>query len=403
MKHSVYTVEQLNTYISNMFKQDYLLKSICVKGEISNCKYHSSGHIYFTLKDRKGAIAGVMFAGYRNGLNFQLREGQEVIITGSIEVFERDGKYQLYAKQIKLDGEGALYEKLEQLKKELAEKGMFAKEYKKPIPKYVKTLGVVTAPTGAAVQDIIDVATRRNPYVQIILYPALVQGDGAVASIVKGIRTLEQFGVDVMIVGRGGGSIEELWAFNEKEVVQAIFDCSVPIVSAVGHETDTTLADYVADLRAPTPSAAAECTVIEIMELTEKLKRYAYMLYKQMKSQIDRKSYKYGSLETKLNYLSPMNQIKEKRMIALDMENRLEHRMQEKMKLSKNRLQLNAEIMKRVSPINKLSSGFSYVQDDAGKCMKKVDDFSKGDEILIHVSDGMIMAEVTDKKQVFRE
>ena len=403
MKHSVYTVEQLNTYISNMFKQDYLLKSICVKGEISNCKYHSSGHIYFTLKDRKGAIAGVMFAGYRNGLNFQLREGQEVIITGSIEVFERDGKYQLYAKQIKLDGEGALYEKLEQLKKELAEKGMFAKEYKKPIPKYVKTLGVVTAPTGAAVQDIIDVATRRNPYVQIILYPALVQGDGAVASIVKGIRTLEQFGVDVMIVGRGGGSIEELWAFNEKEVVQAIFDCSVPIVSAVGHETDTTLADYVADLRAPTPSAAAECTVIEIMELTEKLKRYAYMLYKQMKSQIDRKNYKYGSLETKLNYLSPMNQIKEKRMIALDMENRLEHRMQEKLKQSKNRLQLNAEIMKRVSPINKLSSGFSYVQNDAGKCLKKVDDFSKGDEILIHVSDGMIMAEVTDKKQVFRE
>ena len=403
MKHSVYTVEQLNTYISNMFKQDYLLKSICVKGEISNCKYHSSGHIYFTLKDRKGAIAGVMFAGYRNGLNFQLREGQEVIITGSIEVFERDGKYQLYAKQIKLDGEGALYEKLEQLKRELAEKGMFAREYKKPIPKYVKTLGVVTAPTGAAVQDIIDVATRRNPYVQIILYPALVQGDGAVASIVKGIRTLEQFGVDVMIVGRGGGSIEELWAFNEKEVVQAIFDCSVPIVSAVGHETDTTLADYVADLRAPTPSAAAECTVIEIMELTEKLKRYAYMLYKQMKSQIDRKNYKYGSLETKLNYLSPMNQIKEKRMIALDMENRLEHRMQEKLKQSKNRLQLNAEIMKRVSPINKLSSGFSYVQNDAGKCLKKVDDFSKGDEILIHVSDGMVMAEVTEKKQVFRE
>ena len=403
MEHSVYTVEKLNAYISNMFKQDYLLKSIRVKGEISNCKYHSSGHIYFTLKDRKGAIAGVMFAGYRNGLNFQLREGQEVIITGYVEVFERDGKYQLYAREIKLDGEGALYEKLEQLKKELAEKGMFAREYKKPIPKYVKTLGVVTAPTGAAVQDIIDVATRRNPYVQIILYPALVQGDGAVASIVKGIRTLEQYGVDVMIVGRGGGSIEELWAFNEKEVVQAIFDCSVPIVSAVGHETDTTLADYVADLRAPTPSAAAECTVIEIMELSEKLKRYAYMLLKQVKSQIDRKSYKLGSLETKLNYLSPMNQIKEKRMIALDMENRLEHRMQEKLKQSKNRLQLNAEIMKRVSPINKLSSGFSYVQDDAGKCLKKVDDFSKGDEIIIHVSDGMVTAEVTEKKQVFRE
>ena len=403
MKHSVYTVEQLNSYISNMFKQDYLLKSVCVKGEISNCKYHSSGHIYFTLKDRKGAIAGVMFAGYRNGLNFQLREGQEVIITGSVEVFVRDGKYQLYAKQIKLDGEGALYEKLEQLKKELEEKGMFAKEYKKPIPKYVKTLGVVTAPTGAAIQDIIRVTRRRNPYVQIILYPALVQGDGAIASIVKGIRTLEHFGVDVMIVGRGGGTIEELWAFNEKEVAQAIFDCSVPIVSAVGHETDTTIADYVADLRVPTPSAAAECTVIDIIELSEKLKRYSYMLLKQMHNQVDRKKYKYGSLETKLNYLSPMNQIKEKRMMVLDIENRLEQNMQEKLKQCKHRLKLNAEIMKRVSPINKLSSGFSYVQDEAGKCLKNVDDFSKGDEILIHVSDGMITAEVTDKKQIFRE
>jgi len=403
MKHSVYTVGQLNSYIKNMFEQDFLLKSICVKGEISNCKYHSSGHIYFTLKDRKGAIAGVMFAGYRNGLNFQLREGQEVIITGSIEVFERDGKYQLYAKQIKLDGEGALYEKLEQLKKELSEKGMFAKEYKKPIPKYVKTLGVVTAPTGAAIRDIIDVATRRNPYVQIILYPALVQGDGAVESIVKGIRTLEYLGVDVMIVGRGGGSIEELWAFNEKEVAQAIFDCSVPIVSAVGHETDTTIADYVADFRAPTPSAAAECTVIEILELSEKLKRYSYMLFKQMRSQVDRKKYKYSSLETRLNYLSPINQIKEKRMTVMDMEKRLEQNMQEKLKQSKNRLMLNTEIMKRVSPLNKLSSGFSYIQDDAGKCLKKVEDFSKDDEIFIHVSDGMVMAKVTEKKQVFRE
>ena len=403
MKHSVYTVEQLNAYIKNMFKQDFFLRSLYVKGEISNCKYHSSGHIYFTLKDRKGTIACVMFAGNRNGLNFQLREGQEVIVLGTVEVFERDGKYQLYAKEIRLDGEGALYEKLEQLKKELAEMGMFAKEYKKPIPKYVKTLGVVTAPTGAAIHDIIRVTRRRNPYVQIILYPALVQGDGAVKSIVNGIHALEQFGVDAMIVGRGGGSIEELWAFNEREVAKAIFDCSIPIVSAVGHETDTTIADYVADLRAPTPSAAAEVAVMDIMELSEKLNHYAYVFMKQMRSKVDKSKYKYGSLETRLNYLSPANQIKEKRMCILDMENRLEQRMLDKLNKSKNRLKLNAEIMKRISPLNKLSSGFSYIQNEQGKCMRKIDDFSQGEEVFIHITDGVVTAKVTDKERIDRE
>lgn len=403
MKHSVYTVAQLNTYIKNMFTQDFLLNSLYVKGEISNCKYHSSGHIYFTLKDRKGTIACVMFAGNRNGLNFQLREGQQVIVFGSVDVYERDGKYQLYAKEIKLDGEGALYEKFEQLKKELEQMGMFAPEYKIPIPKYVKTLGVVTAPTGAAIRDIINVSKRRNPYVQIILYPAIVQGDAAVSSIVNGIRALEQIGVDAMIVGRGGGSIEDLWAFNEEEVARAIFDCHIPIVSAVGHETDTTIADYVADLRAPTPSAAAELVVTDIMELEEKMARYAYTFVKQMRGKVDRYKYKYGSLETRLNYLSPMNQIKEKRMRILDMENRLEQGMRTKLSESKTRLNLNAEIMKRISPLNKLSSGFSYVQNEEGRCLRKIEDFEQGKKIFIHVSDGLVSADVTDKKRVDRE
>lgn len=403
MKHSVYTVAQLNTYIKNMFTQDFLLNSLYVKGEISNCKYHSSGHIYFTLKDRKGTIACVMFAGNRNGLNFQLREGQQVIVLGSVDVYERDGKYQLYAREITLDGEGALYEKFEKLKKELAEMGMFAADYKRPIPKYVKTLGVVTAPTGAAIRDIINVSKRRNPYIQIILYPAIVQGDAAVGSIVNGIRALEQIGVDAMIVGRGGGSIEDLWAFNEEAVARAIFDCSIPIVSAVGHETDTTIADYVADLRAPTPSAAAELVVTDIFELEEKFTRYAYTFLKQMRGKIERYKYVYGSLETRLNYLSPMNQVKEKRMQILDMENRLEQGMLAKIAESRNRLQLNAEIMKRVSPLNKLSSGFSYVQNEEGKCMKNVEDFHTDEKILIHVSNGMITAEVLDMKRVDRE
>ncbi|MBR3806890.1 MAG: exodeoxyribonuclease VII large subunit [Lachnospiraceae bacterium] len=403
MKHSVYTVAQLNTYIKNMFTQDFLLNSLYVKGEVSNCKYHSSGHIYFTLKDRKGTIACVMFAGNRNGLNFQLKEGQQVVVGGSVDVYERDGKYQLYAREITLDGEGALFEKFEKLKQKLSEMGMFAPEYKQPIPKYVKTLGIVTAPTGAAVRDIINVSKRRNPYIQIILYPAIVQGDAAVASIVNGIRALEQVGVDAMIVGRGGGSIEDLWAFNEEEVAKAIFDCQVPIVSAVGHETDTTIADFVADLRAPTPSAAAELLVTDVFELEEKMSQYAYTFLRQMRNKITQCKYVYKSLETRLEYLSPINQVKEKRMHMLDLEKRLEQAMNAKISESKNRLTLNAEIMKRLSPLNKLSSGFSYVQSESGECLKNIDDFHKGDKIYIHVSDGMATASVLETKRVDRE
>ena len=206
---NIYTVAQINTYIKNMFTQDYLLQCVHVQGEVSNCKYHSSGHIYFTLKDKKGTLSCVMFAGNRKGLDFTMTEGQQVIVEGSIDIYERDGKYQLYARKIKKDGAGALFEQFERLKQELLERGLFAKEYKQPIPKYIRTLGVVTASTGAAIRDIINITKRRNPYVQIILYPAIVQGDAAPASIVQGIRALEQLGVDVMIVGRGGGSLED--------------------------------------------------------------------------------------------------------------------------------------------------------------------------------------------------
>ena len=238
MAGNVYSVGQVNAYIKNMFVQDFMLNRIYVKGEISNCKYHSSGHVYFSLKDQSGAIACVMFAGDRKGLGFRMQEGQNVIIFGSISVYERDGKYQLYAKEIVLEGEGVLYQKYARLKQELEEMGMFSPEYKQPVPFYSRTIGIVTAPTGAAVRDIINIAKRRNPHVQLILYPAFVQGDQAVSSIVKGIEILDAYGVDVMIVGRGGGSIEDLWAFNEEAVARAIFECRTPVISAVGHETD---------------------------------------------------------------------------------------------------------------------------------------------------------------------
>ena len=259
----VYSVTQVNSYIKNMFVQDFLLRRISVKGEVSNCKYHSSGHIYFTLKDSGGTLSAVMFAGQRKGLGFRLAEGQQVVVKGTVDVYERDGRYQLYASEIELAGRGDLYVRFEKLLRELEEMGMFAAQYKRPIPRYAMSVGIVTAPTGAAIRDIINISRRRNPYVQLILYPALVQGQGARESIVNGIRTLDAMGLDVLIVGRGGGSIEDLWAFNEEEVARAIFACETPVISAVGHETDVTVADYVADLRAPTPSAAAELAVFD--------------------------------------------------------------------------------------------------------------------------------------------
>lgn len=403
MKHSVYTVAQINSYIKNMFTQDFLLQNVFVKGEISNCKYHSSGHIYFTLKDRKGTMACVMFAGNRNGLNFQLKEGMQVVVEGTVDVYERDGKYQLYAKEITLDGAGAFYEQFEQLKEKLSEMGMFAEEYKRPIPKYIKTLGVVTAPTGAAVRDIIQISKRRNPYVQIILYPAIVQGENAAESIIKGIRALEHLKVDVLIVGRGGGSIEDLWAFNEEEVAKAIFDCTVPVISAVGHETDFTIADFVADLRASTPSAAAELAVADSSELEDRLSQYFVSFYKQMKSKLAYEKYRYSTLETKINYLSPISQIRQKRMYMLDLERRLEKSMADKIAISKGRFQLNAEIMKRLSPLNKLESGFSYVQNAEGTCLKEIRQFETGSEIYIQVSDGSVKAKVLETKRIDRE
>ena len=260
---NTYSVGQVNRYIKNMFTQDYLLQKIYVKGEVSNCKYHTSGHIYFSLKDETGTLNCVMFAGHRRGLAFAMKNGDKVIVGGSVDVYERDGRYQMYAKEITLEGAGTLYERYLALKQELEDMGMFAQEYKQPIPRFIRRLGVVTAPTGAAVQDIRNISYRRNPYLQIILYPALVQGAGAAESIVKGIQMLDKTDVDVIIVGRGGGSIEDLWAFNEEIVARAIFECSTPIISAVGHETDFTIADFAADLRAPTPSAAAELAVEE--------------------------------------------------------------------------------------------------------------------------------------------
>ena len=361
MAQNVYTVRQVNAYIKNMFTQDYMLNRIYVKGEVSNCKYHTSGHIYFSLKDESGTIACVMFAGQRGGLAFRMTEGQQVIVFGSVSVYERSGSYQLYAKEIRLDGEGVLYERYQQLKRELGEMGMFAPEYKKPIPAYVKNIGIVTAPTGAAIRDIMNIAGRRNPFVQLYLYPALVQGEGAKESIVRGIRLLDKQGVDVIIVGRGGGSMEDLWAFNEEMVARAVFDCETPVISAVGHETDTTIIDYVADLRAPTPSAAAELAVYDYYQMEYRINEYQQRLLRQIKVKTQMARLKLREYQTKLRYLHPENQLRENRQRLVDYEDKLRFHMEQAIKDARVQWNIYVERMKSLSPLHKLSQGFFYV------------------------------------------
>ena len=396
MKTNVYTVGWVNQYIKNMFAQDYLLHRIMVKGEVSNCKYHSSGHIYFTLKDDKGAMSAVMFAGNRRGLQFAMKDGDKVVVTGSVEVYERDGKYQIYAREIALDGEGDLYLRFEALKKELQEMGMFDAMYKKPIPKYAKRVGVVTARTGAAIQDIRNISARRNPYVQMILYPAQVQGEGAALSIVNGIRALEQMGVDTIIVGRGGGSIEDLWAFNEEIVARAIFDCSVPIISAVGHETDWTIADFVADMRAPTPSAAAELAVYELSLVADTLEEYKMRLQKGLERQVRHQRQRLANYETKLYYLSPQTKLNERSHQLVMAEERLKAQMN---RIFQNKKQVFALLMAKLegqSPMKKLQSGYAYVADATGKRITRVAEVQRGQELEISMQDGSVLAKVSD-------
>ena len=399
MTQNVYTVKQVNAYIKNMFTQDYMLTRIYVKGEVSNCKYHTSGHIYFSLKDESGTIACVMFAGQRGGLSFRMREGQQVIVFGSVNVYERSGSYQLYAREIRLDGAGALYERFQMLKQELEEMGMFAPEYKKPIPAYAKTIGVVTAPTGAAVRDIMNISARRNPYVQLILYPAQVQGEGAAGSIVRGIRMLENRKVDVIIVGRGGGSIEDLWAFNEEIVARAIFDCSVPVISAVGHETDTTIADYVADLRAPTPSAAAELAVWDYARVRAHMEESSLRLNRLMSGSIQISRMHLKEYQTRLTYLHPRNKLQEQQQRLAEAEDRLRNLMEQRLKEARHRLALDMEKMNGFSPIRKLNQGYSYVEKYDGNVIKDISQVKIGDRMSIYMKNGIIGAEVREIKE----
>ena len=379
-----------------MFTQDYLLQKIYVKGEVSNCKYHTSGHIYFSLKDETGTLNCVMFAGHRRGLAFAMKNGDKVIVGGSVDVYERDGRYQMYAKEITLEGAGILYERYLALKQELEDMGMFAQEYKQPIPEFAHRVGIVTSPTGAAIRDIINVSTRRNPFIQSILYPALVQGEGAKESIVKGIRMLDQDDIDVIIVGRGGGSIEDLWAFNEEEVARAIFECETPVISAVGHQTDTTIADFVADLRAPTPSAAAELAVFDHQAAVAEISAKTARMNRALQQKLDIAKLKVNQYQTKLQYVSPESRLHEHRRYAVDLEEKLYRQMEQVLTEKKHRLAILTGQMEGVSPLKKLSQGFSYVADETGKAVTDASTVKVGDPLTVHLLKGTLKANVTE-------
>lgn len=398
---SVYSVSQVNAYIKNMFAQDFALNRISIKGEVSNCKYHTSGHLYFTLKDDLGAIQAIMFAGKRRGLSFTLEEGQQVIVKGSVEVYERDGRYQLYANEITLDGTGDLFKRFETLRNQLEEMGMFAPEYKRPIPNYAKTVGIVTAQTGAAIRDIMNIAKRRNPYVQLLLYPVLVQGENAASSIVKGLEVLDEMGLDVLIVGRGGGSIEDLWAFNEEAVARAIFACKTPVISAVGHETDVTIADYVADLRAPTPSAAAELAVFDYAQFEEKLSASKALLLKALKHKEEEMLYRLEQYRLHLRFFHPQLRLNEKRRFLLETEERMEALLEKKCLDRKHQLELLSSRLHGLSPLEKISRGFSFVTKMGGKKVESAGQLKPGEQMLLRLSDGKILAEVL-KTEVFK-
>lgn len=384
----VYSVGQINSYIKNMFRQDFVLSRISVKGEISNCKYHTSGHVYFTIKDESGTLSAIMFASQAAKLTFRLENGMQVIVTGRIDVYERDGRYQLYASGIKQDGLGDLYIRFEQLKREYEQMGYFANEYKRHIPLFSKKIGIVTASTGAAIHDIMNIAYRRNPYVSLILYPALVQGDNAKYSIVKGIETLDKMGLDVIIAGRGGGSIEDLWAFNEPMVVEAVFDAQTPIISAVGHETDFTITDFVADLRAPTPSAAAELAVADISLIEQKIMAYNEALNSSLMGIIDGKRNYLDKCELKLRFLSPSNQLDENRQRLMGIEDSLNNIMMNKYKDARHRLQIYASRLQEASPLTRLSAGYAYVQNGNGEKVSSVRKLKRGDKLKVQFKDG---------------
>ena len=394
MKYNAVTVTQLNKYLKDRFDEDENLNAVLVKGEISNFKNHYTGHLYFTLKDENSLIKCIMFKSYAEKLQFKPKDGMKVMVFGSVSVFERDGVYQIYCKSMLEDGMGDLHEKFEQLKAKLEAEGLFSQSHKKTIPMYPKIIGVLTSQTGAVIRDIINVSSRRNPNVYIRLLPVQVQGPGAAEQIASKIKLMnEKKLADVLIVGRGGGSLEDLWPFNEEIVARAIYESEIPIISAVGHETDFTIADFVADLRAPTPSAAAELAVPDIYELKQKIQNYQNRYKEALKKKIEVMKLKFEKIMKSRVFTDPTRKIIDNSIILDDYIKRLEKAITETQKHKKNKYNELIAKLDALSPLKTLIRGYSIVEKE-GKIIKSAKQVNKLDEISIKFIDGKIQAKV---------
>ena len=394
MKYNAVTVTQLNKYLKDRFDEDENLNAILVKGEISNFKNHYTGHLYFTLKDENSLIKCIMFKSYAERLAFKPKDGMKVMVFGSVSVFERDGVYQIYTKSMLEDGMGDLHEKFEQLKQQLEKEGLFDESHKKTIPLYPKTIGVLTSQTGAVIRDIINVSTRRNPNVHIRLLPVPVQGPGAAEKIAEKIRQMnEQKLADVIIVGRGGGSLEDLWPFNEEIVARAIYNSEIPIISAVGHETDFTIADFVADLRAPTPSAAAELAVPDIYELKQKINNYQNRYRIALKKQIEIMRLRYEKCMKSRIFTDPTRNIKDKYIIIDTYIKRLENKIKNIQSDKKSEFLKTVAKLDTLSPLKTLTRGYCLTEK-YNKIVKSVKQLQLNDKIELKFSDGIASATV---------
>ena len=393
---TAFTVSELNGYIKRIFDGDRLLNAVTVKGEISNFTNHRSGHLYFSLKDNEGQIKAVMFSSRASKLRFLPENGMKVIIHGSVSVFQRDGTYQLYANTMQPDGIGALYLAYEQLKEKLYNEGLFDNSHKMPIPKFPEKIGIITSPTGAAVRDIINVTGRRYPLAKLYLYPVLVQGDGAEADLVKAVDYFDNSTLcDVVIIGRGGGSIEDLWAFNSEALARRIYASGVPIISAVGHETDFTICDFVSDMRAPTPSAAAEIAVPDIRDIYMTLSELSDRVSNALVSCVKRKRERLELISQSSVLKNHKALLKEKREMVEDYYKDLFRAISDVIKYKKDSLVLNSEKLNALSPLSVLTRGYSIAEKD-GIVLKSVSDADVGDKIRLIVPDGELGVVVSE-------
>ncbi len=395
----VFSVTQLNEYIKDLLENDELLYTVSVRGEISNFTNHRTGHFYFSLKDEGGVLRGVMFKGYASKLAFLPENGMKVLLTGRISAYVKDGSYQIYAFTMEPDGVGSLHLAFEQLKKKLEQKGYFSPQYKKPLPKYPKTIGIITSPTGAAIRDMINVATRRFPLCKLVLFPCLVQGEGAPPQLCSGVRYFnERHPVDVIILGRGGGSLEELWAFNSEELAEEIFRSRIPVVSAVGHETDFSISDFVADLRAPTPSAAAELCVPDREDLKRRLGNVESKMAILLEGKLSRYRQKLSSLSQNRHLTDLQTVIDDRRMELLDWERRAEAGMASLLEKKRLLLANAAGKLGALDPLKIMSRGYGAVFDSQGNVVSSVKQMAVGESLFLRLADGQAKASIEEIK-----